>query len=167
MVLCVRRLRYVAILRPTTLGSNTGRPMSLLLLFSAEAPWQSTLVATAKRLASEGHCEVAVVTALMACETAAERTFAYWFRKRGIAELEDATTDLFPSYSLANERVRKYYVAMSGDKIHESAFWPQFKAAAKLRGEVVHGGSRATQEQAEEAVGAAAAFTEHLAKAAK
>ena len=113
--------------------------MSLLLLFSAEAPWQKTLAATAKRLASEGHYEVAVVTALMACETAAERAFAYWFRKRNIAELEDPTTNLFGSYSLANERIRKMYVAMSGDKIQESAFWPQFKASAELRGKVVHG----------------------------
>lgn len=141
--------------------------MSLLLLFSAQAPWQNTLVATARRLSSEGHSEVAVVTAIMACETAAERAFAYWFRKRGITELEEATTDLFPSYSLANERVRKYYVAVSGDKIQEAEFWPQYKAAAKLRGEVVHGGTRATQAQAKEAVAASTAFTAHLAQAAK
>ena len=141
--------------------------MSLLLLFATPAPWQSTLTATARRLAAEGHSEVAVVTALMACETASERAFAYWFHKHGVAQLEDPITELFPSYSLANDRVRKVYGALSGDKIHEQAFWPQFKETAKLRGNVVHRGSRATPAEAEAACESAEALTNHLAWAAK
>lgn len=141
--------------------------MSLLLLFSATAPWQSTLAATARRLASEGHSEVAVVTALMACETATERALAYWIRKRGISDLENAMTDLLSSYSLANEKVRALYVSLSGDKIQDASFWPQFKAAAKLRGEVVHSGKRATPDQATAAVVAAEAFVNHIGAAAK
>lgn len=141
--------------------------MSLLLLLSGQAQWQNTLVNTAKRLASEGHNEVAVVTAIMACETAAERAFAYWFKKRGISELEEVTTKLFSSYSFTNERIRNYYIAVSGDKIHKAPFWPQYKAAVKLRGEVVHGGSRASKIQADDAVAASAAFTAHLVQATK
>jgi hypothetical protein len=141
--------------------------MTLLLLLSPEAPWQNTLLATARRLASESQNEVAVVTALMACETATERAFAYWFQKRGIAELESSVTELFPSYSLANDKIRELYVALSGDKIHEASFWPLFKTAAKLRGKIVHGGQRATATQANEAVQAAELFTRHMVAAGK
>jgi len=37
----------------------------------------SCFILRAKRLANEGDYEVAAVTAIMACETAAERAFAY------------------------------------------------------------------------------------------
>ena len=141
--------------------------MSLLLLFNLTAPWQSTLLATARRLASEGHSEVAVVTALMACETATERALAYWIQKRGIPDLESAMSDLLSSYSLANEKIRALYVALSGDKIQDASFWPQFKAAAKLRGDVVHSGKRATPDQASAAVTAAEAFVHHIGAAAR
>ena len=141
--------------------------MSLLLLLSAHLQWQNTLVNTAKRLASEGHNEVAVVTAIMACETAAERAFAHWFQKRGIAELEKVTTDLFPSYSFSNERILKFYIAVSGDNIQEATFWPKYKSSAKLRGDLVHRGLRATKVQADDAVAASVAFTAHLVQATK
>jgi hypothetical protein len=141
--------------------------MSLLLLFAGAAPWQSVLLSTATRLAQEGHHEVAVVTALMACETATERAFAHWFQKRGIPDLEESIVDFFPSYSLANDRLRALYVALSGDPIQEASFWAQFKEAARLRGQVVHGGVRVERAQADSAIEAARAFTDHIASAAR
>lgn len=141
--------------------------MSLLLLLSVQAQWQNTLVATARRLVSEGHYEVAIVTAIMACETAAERAFSYWFQKNGMARFEKVTYDLFPSFSLANDKICAYYVDISGDKIQTAEFWSEYKASAKLRGKVVHGQTRATKQQAENAVAASAAFTAHIAQAAK
>ena len=56
---------------------------------------------------------------------------------------------------------------MSGDHIEGATFWAQYKSAAKLRGDVVHGGIRATAVQAEAAVEASQAFTTHIAQAAK
>jgi len=141
--------------------------MSLLLLLSGQAQWQNTLVNTAKRLATEGHYEVAVVTAIMACETATERAFAYWFRKRGIDDLEIVTTDLFPSFSLSNEKILRYYIAISGDKINKAVFWSAYKSTATLRGNIIHRGNRANQIQADDAIAASIAFTSHVSQATK
>ncbi len=82
-------------------------------------------------------------------------------------DLESAVTDLLSSYSLANDRVRALYVALSVDKIQDASVWPQFRAAAKLRGEVVHSGERAPPDQATAAVEAAEAFASRIGAAAR
>jgi len=100
----------------------------------------------------------------MACETAVERAFAHHFEKRGFTTIRDSVEAFFPSYNLANERIRTLYVALSGDPIHECAFWPRLKQAIAVRNRITHEGARASSEEAAAAVAVATEFVEHIAR---
>jgi hypothetical protein len=139
--------------------------MSLLLLFNANStPYQDVLLNTAKELLKQGHPAMAVVAANTACEYRVERVVSKAISRSGLRQpVEEAISDLLPSYGLANDRVRALYSALTGDAVHQQPFWSDFKAGAKLRNDVVHRGARASVQQAESAVAAAESLLRHLA----
>jgi hypothetical protein len=136
--------------------------LSLLLLFNQPLPWHQVLLDTAEQLHRDGHHEVAVVTSIMACETATERALAHFFNLRGLQHLREPIEAFYTSYNLSNERLRKLYVALSGDEIQTATFWPRYKASAKVRHSVVHNGARASTSEASDAVSVAAEFVRHM-----
>ena len=58
------------------------------------------------------------------------------------AHLEESVRSFLPSYSLANDRIRRLYTALTTDDIESQPFWSDFKASAKRRNDAVHQGVR-------------------------
>ena len=75
--------------------------------------------------------------------------------KRSLTDIEEALDDLLPNYNLGNEKVRKLYVALSGDKVHEAKFWSAFQEHVTRRNKVVHEGKEVTRDEAEASLMAA------------
>jgi hypothetical protein len=140
--------------------------MSLLLLLRNQGPpYHRFLLEQAQRLSDQGDHALAIVMAQMACEIATELVISAAYRRRGVADLEEPVSGLFPSFSLGNERLLKLYVALTGDKIQNESFWPAFKAHAKRRGGLIHGGLRVRQvgkAEAADSISAATELVDHL-----
>jgi hypothetical protein len=109
--------------------------MSLLLLFNLfnQPPYHRTLLESADRFLSQNEPTAALVMAHMACEIYTEQVIALGFQKRGFTDLQDPTMALFSTNSLANDRLRALYVALTGDRIADAPFWARFKMSAQLR----------------------------------
>lgn len=105
-----------------------------------------------------------IVVAHTASEVAAQRAFARAFAKRGVPDLEEPVSDLFSSYNLGNERVRKVYTALTGDLAGSAlpAWWKPFKDSVERRNDIVHEGTRATEAEAIDSLAACAQFVKHV-----
>ena len=58
-------------------------------------------------------------------------------------------TDFLNGYSLANNRVRKLYTALTGDQVEKASFWQAFKTSAERRNKIVHSTIPVTKPNAE------------------
>jgi hypothetical protein len=45
------------------------------------------------------------------------------FTTKGLDYLKESVIALLNGSNLANDRIRKLYVALSGDEVHKTAFW--------------------------------------------
>ena len=126
------------------------------------AHYHKTLLTTARSLLAEGHFGPAITTAHTAAEVFTERVLAAWFRARGIPDLEEAVTDLLPSYNLKHDRMRALYTALTGDPIGAQPFWSALKESRQHREDFVHGAAGVSREQAEAGCTAVAALLDHL-----
>ena len=106
--------------------------------------------------------EIAVILSQMACEIVCELAFTAVVAKKKVSGLQTTVDELLPSYNLGAERVRKAYVALSGDKITTQPYWADFKAHVKRRNQIVHKGARATPVDAEESIAVAKSLVSHL-----
>ena len=101
--------------------------MSSAVMWAAWPEWwgnrYEVLLSVARWLREEGHHEAPIATAQTACEVCAETTLSALFRTKDITYLSDPVGNLISTYSLANDRVRKLYEAVSEDPIHEEPFW--------------------------------------------
>jgi hypothetical protein len=122
------------------------------------------LLTLARRLIDEGEFAIAVVVAHIACEIATERCLTEAFTVKGIPHLEEAVRDFFSGNSLANNRIRKLYTALTGDQIEKEAFWQQFKKSASRRNDISHSSVMVTKAEAEDSHTAATALVAHLKK---
>jgi hypothetical protein len=128
----------------------------------AETDYPSELLHAARQMMVTGRHEISVVTAQMACEVCAERVIRAHFRARGVEYLEDSVEDLLPSYNLANEKVRRLYVALTQDPIHQQYFWSEYKTMVTIRNKAVHAGGRIQESQAQMVARIAASVVKHL-----
>lgn len=105
-------------------------------------PYYSRLAAAANQFLANDQLAECVIWSVMASEVLTEQVFyeAYWARQ--LAPLGDAISELFQSYNLANERVRRIYETLTDDKPTATPWWPDFKDLVQLRNGVVHGDSR-------------------------
>src|SRR5262245_26871601 len=122
------------------------------------------LLALAGKLISDGLFELAVVVACVACEIAVARSLSEAFAAKGIPYLEDPVTEFFSGYSLANDRIRKLYTALTEDAVEKTAFWPEFKKLVNRRNDILHSGITVTKTEAEESYSAAEKLIAHLKK---
>lgn len=120
------------------------------------------LLTLARKLIDDGEFGIAVVVAHVACEVATERTLTDAFAARGVSYLEDSVTELLSGYSLANDRIRKLYRALTGDQIEQAPFWAKFKASATRRNNVVHSSASVTKADANESHQAATDLVDHM-----
>ena len=146
----------------STLAEPRTEGMTLLPPFNRALPWHRALLDTAEQLRLDGHHEVAVVTSIMAWETAVERAFAHFFDSKGLNDLREPIEAFYSSYNLSNDRLRRLCVALSGDDIQDCTFWARYKAGATVRHTVVHTGARASADEASAAVTVAREFVQHM-----
>jgi hypothetical protein len=132
------------------------------LTFYRDYPLQ--LIDAAEEMIAQSHYEISVVTSQMACEISVERTLAHYFRAQELKHLEGPIDDLLPSYNLANEKVRKLYTAVTGDKIQTEFFWTEYKIMVTIRNKAIHAGQRIEKSQAEMVLRVAKLILKHLAK---
>lgn len=124
--------------------------------------YEDTLLTKAQELIATGDFSIAVVIAHMACEISAERAISQAFAAKGIGYLEESVLAFLSGYSLANERIRDLYNAVTGNQIHKQPFWDTFKASAKRRNDAVHGGKAITQSEADASLKAARDLVAYL-----
>jgi hypothetical protein len=124
--------------------------------------YPSQLLEAAGDMLKRERYEVAVVTAQMACEICTERVLRAYFLARGVSFLEDSVDDLLPSYNLSNDKVRKVYVALTSDPIHQEFFWSEYKVVVSLRNKAIHAGARIQESQAQMVLRVAKLVIKHL-----
>jgi len=112
--------------------------------------YHEDLLGTARQLISEGRNELAVVVAQMASEVLAAQVLDALIRKKGSAYLDDWIDDRTPNSNLGTDTVRKLYVALSGDKIRDQAFWQPYLDHVRIRNGIVHEGLRIDKSKAEQ-----------------
>lgn len=120
------------------------------------------LLGVARRFIDQGDFSIAVVVAHMACEVATERRLSEAFVTKGIQYLEAAVTKFFSGYNLGNEKIRNFYVAITGDHVHDAPLWPKFKHSAERRSKIIHNGLLVGAAEAEESYKVATDFLSHL-----
>jgi hypothetical protein len=135
---------------------------SIVVQIIAERDYPAELLEAARDMVARGRHEVSVVTAQMACEICTERVLRTYFRRKEVTFLEEAIEDLLPSYNLANDKVRRVYVALTGDAIHKQFFWSEYKTMVSIRNKAVHAGARIQESQAQMVCRIAASVIKHL-----
>jgi hypothetical protein len=98
----------------------------------------------------------------MACEVATERRVSEAFVTTGVQHLKEAVTEFLIGYSLYNRKNRKLYEALTGDKVAQTPFWPNFKKSAKRRNDIIHAARAVGAAEAEESYKAASDLLTHL-----
>jgi hypothetical protein len=122
-------------------------------------PYSETLLAKAKEFIDRGDFNIAVVVAHMACEISAERAISRAVAEKGIEYLQDS---IFGNYSLATERTREIYNALTGVEIQQQPFWRAFKESVTRRNKSVHRDTTVTQAEAEATYKAASDLISYL-----
>jgi hypothetical protein len=134
--------------------------------FTAQADvltYPRRLLTMARSLIDQGEPSIAVVVAHMACEVATERRMSEAFVTKQVEYLKDAVTSFLNGYSIAlNKRTRDLYITLTGDKVQQTLFWPNFKKSARRRNHIIHQGQIVGAVQAEESYNAASDFLTHL-----
>ena len=120
------------------------------------------LLSTAESLKDQGHHEAAIVTAQTACEVCVEVFLEAGFRDKGIADLADPIGRLLPNYNVGNERVRRIYVAVCDDQIHQEPFWSSYQKHVERRNRVVHRGEKASRQEADDSIAVATEVVRHI-----
>lgn len=143
-------------------GTSSGK--STLTAELTVVTYPQALLTFAEGLLISEQPKIAVVVAHMAAEIAAERSFSEAFRNRGLTYLEDPITEFFPSYNLANDRVRRIFTALTGNNLEKFDFWPAFKTSSARRNKIVHEGGRCSHAEATESIKAVRELVEHLGK---
>jgi len=127
-----------------------------------EPPWYMQLIKMAEKNLADGHVTATVVIGHMACEAITELAIDLAFRTRGIPDLADPVTDLFPGYNMGNERIWKVYVSLTGDVIAGEPWWSDFKKSSEWRNAAVHSGQRIDKAQAAQLLACVTAFVDHM-----
>lgn len=112
--------------------------------------YPQTLLSTARSLIDDGQFGIAVVVAHMACEIAIERSMSEAFSRKNIEYLEEPILGFLNGYSLAKERDRILYNAITGDAIQQQNFWQKYTESATRRNKIIHAGKIVGKAEAEE-----------------
>jgi hypothetical protein len=127
-------------------------------------PYQRELIQNAYDLCDERKYNLAVIVAQMACEVVSELAFSTYFISRGIHELEKPIVALLPNFNLGsgNDKTRKLYEALSGDKITAQLWWSDYKSVVKLRNDIIHKSAQTNSATARAAVKTADQLVRHV-----
>ena len=120
------------------------------------------VLAQARTELAKGQLAFAVVLSQAACELRTEDAFIELMRHRRAEALGEALLGFVLTKSLANENLRKAFLALTGDNPTQASWWSSWKASCKVRHGVAHKGAQVTPAQAQTAVDSAAAFIAHV-----
>jgi hypothetical protein len=120
------------------------------------------LVRVAKDLMGKKEFSIAVVVLHMAAEIAVEQRLSEAFRRRGITDLEEPIGEFLNGYNLGNDRIRRLFVSVTGDQVHNQPFWHGFKDSATRRNRIVHEGRTIGQQEADDSLNAVGGLLRHL-----
>ena len=130
------------------------------------------LLGQAKQLSNDGQHQFAVVLAHAACELATEDALNSLIRHRADSALGDVLMSFVTNgCTLADRRVRKAYVALTGDNpagdskngVKPARWWDDWNSSRELRHQVAHAGARVIDQQAAACLVAVDAYMTHLA----
>jgi HEPN domain-containing protein len=146
-------------------------PRRLWIEFEEGEETHDVFLTAAKALLEAGYYSAAVVSAQTACEVITERAIDFWILDLRMASdvwdmrlnsVMNSLMEPFQTYNLANDRLRRLYVVLSEDAIHQEPFWERFKEHVDRRHRVVHQGYVTTKEEAEQSLAVAEEFVEHV-----
>jgi hypothetical protein len=129
------------------------------------ATYPETLLKTARHLIdSDRNYGIAIIVLHIACEITTDKKMSEAFARKGIQDLEDPVCSFFSGYNLANnDKIRKLYIALTGDDIQKQPFWQKFTESAGRRNQIIHGGRIVTDKaEAEASYEAVKSFLAHL-----
>ena len=138
--------------------SLTLRSLALLV----GPPYHRSLLEYARRWIDQCEFNVGIIISQTACEIFAEQLFDTIMQKKNVAWLKEPIDDLLPNYNIGNEKVRKLYVALTGDNIQDQSFWSDFKKHVEVRNKVVHSKYNATKEEADKSFTSVSEVVGHL-----
>ncbi len=84
------------------------------------------------------------------------------FQIKAVEFLAEPLLDIFQVRDIGNERLRKVYMALSGDRIQQMPFWEKLGKHHKRRNKIVHKGDRCTKEEAEESISVVDQYIQHM-----
>jgi hypothetical protein len=122
----------------------------------------NVLFTTACWLRDLGYHEAAIITAQTACEVCTAQVLADTFDSRGIGYLTDPVRELLPNYNLANERVRKFYAAVTNDDVAQQPYWARFRQHNHKRNGVTHRGENASRADADASIAVVEEVITHI-----
>lgn len=126
------------------------------------------LIAHARFLASRDSAtdlQLAVIFAQSACELLTEESLGDLLRPVMSAKLQNAVRSTFRRpLTLADDNAYKFWLALTDDVARDQLWWPSWKAARDLRGEVAHGGRAVTQAEAAACVAGADEYMQHVTR---
>jgi hypothetical protein len=128
----------------------------------ATIDYPNLLLKDAEELIEQSRHGLAVLVAHMACDIAVQRSLSAAFARKHIGELEEPISKSCSGYNLANDRLREFYTALTGDAIEFEPFWSDFTQSAHRRNRIVHEGIAAALPAARESLEAATALVEHV-----
>ena len=138
---------------------------SMALVAHAEVTtYPARLLQVARKLIDDAEFSIAIVVCHMACEVAVERTFNEAFPAKGLSYLENSVMAFVNGNNLATDRIRDLYTALTGNEVVKQPFWPDFKASARRRNDIMHGQRLATRQEAEDSHASCNSLVGYLGK---
>lgn len=118
------------------------------LLRKEDAPYYETLYNDALQYLGQGQTSLAIIVAQTTVELCTEATLEELLRVHGVDQIREPLTDLFKTYSITDDRLRRIFNALSCDEVQQSEFWGNLCALSKARNTIVHSGVNCPHDQA-------------------
>jgi hypothetical protein len=123
----------------------------------------TSVLASARRLITDGQYQAAVLVALMACEVVIGDVIVRLMEQRGLKAVRDWAEEYKEGFSFGNSAIRALYFSLSGELIRKSfPRWKEYDRHVDLRNKVAHRGRPVTKIEAEQVCEVAEALVAHL-----
>jgi hypothetical protein len=110
--------------------------------------YPDSLLTITNNLINQGLYNIAIVTVILVCEVAIERTFDCIFRSKNISDIGEAIKGLMNGNSLANDKHRKLFNSLVNINIENQKFWQNYKNSCAKRNSIIHKGGHGSKNDA-------------------
>jgi hypothetical protein len=127
------------------------------------APYHEELLASARRLISDGHPQATVLVAHMACEVFIGQVIVRLMERRGLEDAKAWAEEYKEGFSFGNPAIRALYFSLSKERISKTfPRWKEYDQHVQLRNRVAHRGDKVTPEEAARVCEVAEKLAAHL-----